>query len=170
MYRFEAHPECNYWNIRNLHLEKLKEDEHELEIYVEEISRNDERTDEQKRQDSEKYQKLKDKLYARNYLTEDNPNLPQWREVAGGGELWKEKFSDINEKVQDFYDELIKTGYSEFVPYKKWLNMKVPTFVRFFLDDLNWYYCKKIKKDFFNILLHYYIQKYKIDYNEIYPA
>ena len=54
--------------------------------------------------------------------------------------MWKEKFSDINEKVQDFYDELIKTGYSEFVPYKKWLNMKVPTFVRFFLDDLNWYY------------------------------
>ena len=63
MYRFEPHPECNYWNIRNLHLEKLKEDEHELKIYVEEISRNDERTDEQKRQDSEKYQKLKDKLY-----------------------------------------------------------------------------------------------------------
>ena len=166
MYRFEPHPECNYWTIRKLHLEKLKEDKNELLIMEKVICRNDERTDEQKRQDSEKFQEMKNKLYLRNFYTEGN--LPQWSEVAGGGELWKEKFSDINEKVQDFYNELIETGYSEFVPPKKWLNMKVKNFVRFFLDDLNWYCCKKIKKDFFNILLHYYIQKYKIDYNEIY--
>lgn len=64
---------------------------------------------------------------------------------------------NTTETVQQFYDKLQETDYNVLVPPKKWLNMTISVFVPFILHELNFYRLSKKKKDFFSILLNYYI-------------
>jgi len=68
------------------------------------------------------------------------------------------KSLNTTETVQEFYDKLIETDYNGIVPPKKWLVMTVNDFVPFVLHKLNFYRLSKKKKDFFSILLNYYLK------------
>ena len=83
------------------------------------------------------------------------------------GNLWKNAFQTAfkenqineNETLQLFYDELLKTGYNEIKPPKKWLVMKVNDFIKFVLDDLHFYWLSAKKKKFIGLFINFYIQK-----------
>jgi hypothetical protein len=83
---------------------------------------------------------------------------------AGGGDRFRNVMLDIGCEeisVKSFYNTLVeKTGYDEFTPYKSWLNMKIPAFVEYFLDKLDFYHCSAKKKRFFNLLINYYYVKW----------
>lgn len=83
---------------------------------------------------------------------------------AGGGDTWCNELAKwVNPKttVRDFFDTLVKeTRYSGFSPYKTWMKMTVIEFVRYFLNELDFYHCNATKKHFFNILINYYFVKF----------
>ena len=101
----------------------------------------------------------------RNYQTYKNDG--RWlagMKGAGSGDRFREVMLDIGCEeisVKSFYNTLVeKTGYDEFTPYKSWLNMKIPTFIEYFLDKLDFYHCSAKKKRFFNLLINYYFVKW----------
>jgi len=87
---------------------------------------------------------------------------------TGGGYTWSQfidKFIDDKETVQDFWDKYSKsTDNPVFTPYKTWKKKTIHAFIYYFLDELDFYSTKRAKKDFFSILLNYYIQE-KINEN-----
>ena len=80
-----------------------------------------------------------------------------------GGDTWSSfisKFVDNTETVQDFWDKYSKsTANPVFTPYKTWKQKTITEFIRYFLDELDFYRCSAKKKEFFNILFNYYIQE-----------
>ena len=108
--------------------------------------------------------------YKKDYYDNGGKKDEEWMDLkdgAGHGIRWHNKFQiaieekeiNENETLQVFYDKLLKTGYNEIKPPKKWLVMKVNDFIRFVLDDLHFYWLSAKKKKFISLFINYYIQQ-----------
>jgi len=102
------------------------------------------------------YEKMKLEGYhyheIKNSMSTDMTGACGWSEATEIAESLNTK-----DNVQEFYDELLKTGYDEIKPPKKWLIMTINDFVFFALHELYFYWLSKKKKRFISILLNYYM-------------